>query len=173
MSKSANDHLKDRDAIMMNSTPKKCPQCGMSFIQQHQTFLMVSPDGDGFITSGDAYFCRSCPVVVLEKEHFDAMAEMAGARRYSITGFVDLDAVPKEKRDELLGEEDNPIPVIPFASRSKSLPTVPQQQNLPGLPSQKESLPPYPKISRNAPCPCGSGKKYKKCCGIASPKYGY
>ena len=20
------------------------------------------------------------------------------------------------------------------------------------------------KISRNAPCPCGSGKKYKKCC---------
>lgn len=23
-----------------------------------------------------------------------------------------------------------------------------------------------PKIGRNAPCPCGSGKKYKKCCGI-------
>jgi len=22
-----------------------------------------------------------------------------------------------------------------------------------------------PKVSRNAPCPCGSGKKYKKCCG--------
>lgn len=21
------------------------------------------------------------------------------------------------------------------------------------------------KISRNSPCPCGSGKKYKKCCG--------
>ncbi|MGH7378531.1 MAG: SEC-C metal-binding domain-containing protein, partial [Candidatus Methylomirabilales bacterium] len=24
-----------------------------------------------------------------------------------------------------------------------------------------------PKIGRNDPCPCGSGKKYKKCCGIA------
>lgn len=24
------------------------------------------------------------------------------------------------------------------------------------------------KISRNAPCPCGSGKKYKRCC---FPKY--
>ncbi len=23
-----------------------------------------------------------------------------------------------------------------------------------------------PKIGRNDPCPCGSGKKYKKCCGI-------
>jgi uncharacterized protein YecA (UPF0149 family) len=23
------------------------------------------------------------------------------------------------------------------------------------------------KISRNAPCPCGSGRKFKKCCGAA------
>jgi len=22
-----------------------------------------------------------------------------------------------------------------------------------------------PKVGRNSPCPCGSGKKYKKCCG--------
>jgi uncharacterized protein YecA (UPF0149 family) len=22
------------------------------------------------------------------------------------------------------------------------------------------------KIGRNDPCPCGSGKKYKKCCGV-------
>jgi preprotein translocase subunit SecA len=22
-----------------------------------------------------------------------------------------------------------------------------------------------PKVGRNAPCPCGSGKKYKRCCG--------
>ena len=22
-----------------------------------------------------------------------------------------------------------------------------------------------PKVRRNDPCPCGSGKKYKKCCG--------
>ena len=24
-----------------------------------------------------------------------------------------------------------------------------------------------PSIGRNSPCPCGSGKKYKKCCGLA------
>lgn len=24
------------------------------------------------------------------------------------------------------------------------------------------------KISRNSPCPCGSGKKYKKCCGLTA-----
>ena len=22
----------------------------------------------------------------------------------------------------------------------------------------------FPKVGRNDPCPCGSGKKYKKCC---------
>ena len=25
-----------------------------------------------------------------------------------------------------------------------------------------------PKVGRNEPCPCGSGKKFKKCCGAAS-----
>jgi uncharacterized protein len=25
-----------------------------------------------------------------------------------------------------------------------------------------------PKVGRNDPCPCGSGKKYKKCCGEAT-----
>ena len=29
----------------------------------------------------------------------------------------------------------------------------------------KEKQPALPKVGRNDPCPCGSGKKYKKCCG--------
>jgi hypothetical protein len=35
------------------------------------------------------------------------------------------------------------------------------------LPSHEPTpiAPPYGKIGRNDPCPCGSGKKYKKCCG--------
>lgn len=28
------------------------------------------------------------------------------------------------------------------------------------------------KIARNEPCPCGSGKKYKQCCGVSGPKKG-
>ncbi len=34
-------------------------------------------------------------------------------------------------------------------------------------PEVSPSIPPpapHPKIGRNDPCPCGSGKKYKKCC---------
>ena len=29
----------------------------------------------------------------------------------------------------------------------------------------KEETPSGPKVGRNEPCPCGSGKKYKRCCG--------
>jgi hypothetical protein len=25
------------------------------------------------------------------------------------------------------------------------------------------------KVGRNSPCPCGSGKKYKRCCGVSAP----
>ena len=28
------------------------------------------------------------------------------------------------------------------------------------------------KVQRNDPCPCGSGKKYKKCCGAANNSSG-
>ena len=28
------------------------------------------------------------------------------------------------------------------------------------------------KIARNDACPCGSGKKYKNCCGVSGPKKG-
>ncbi len=30
---------------------------------------------------------------------------------------------------------------------------------------ETEVFPPQPKIGRNDPCPCGSGKKHKNCCG--------
>ncbi len=46
------------------------------------------------------------------------------------------------------------------------------QQNTPELAAEENPLPPIDKekpnfdnTSRNAPCPCGSGKKYKHCCG--------
>ncbi len=33
------------------------------------------------------------------------------------------------------------------------------------LPSQETYVREMPKVGRNDPCPCGSGKKFKKCCG--------
>lgn len=45
-----------------------------------------------------------------------------------------------------------------FSFRIPSTETIDFVKRLPTLISQ-------PKISRNAPCPCNSGKKYKNCCG--------
>ena len=28
---------------------------------------------------------------------------------------------------------------------------------------------PQPEVGRNSPCPCGSNKKYKRCCGVNAP----
>jgi hypothetical protein len=38
-----------------------------------------------------------------------------------------------------------------------------QDDDEPGVPYVRDE----PKVGRNAPCPCGSGMKYKKCCGAA------
>ncbi len=39
-------------------------------------------------------------------------------------------------------------------------------------PTEREPIKAEKKIPRNAPCPCGSGKKYKNCCGKSGPKKG-
>jgi len=33
----------------------------------------------------------------------------------------------------------------------------------------KRNPAPFSKVGRNSPCPCGSGKKYKRCCGVNAP----
>ena len=44
-----------------------------------------------------------------------------------------------------------------------------ENEKSPLIPEEKKSLPirAQPNIGRNEPCPCGSGKKYKKCHGAA------
>jgi len=44
----------------------------------------------------------------------------------------------------------------------------PAGQEIPPASIPIESIPAKPKVARNAPCPCGSGRKYKKCCGRES-----
>lgn len=66
-----------------------------------------------------------------------------------------------------MGLEDNRIQKL-FDERSQK-----KRRAKAGLPGEDEDpLPPPVKpiqsgkdVGRNDPCPCGSGKKYKKCCG--------
>jgi len=53
---------------------------------------------------------------------------------------------------------------MPVSVPSEDPPLVPSQKaSLRSRQSAKPSTPIVPKVSRNAPCPCGSGLKYKRC----------
>ena len=54
---------------------------------------------------------------------------------------------------------DNPEDEIPHIHE----PVIEEMPEMPG--KGKPIVRTTPKIGRNDPCPCGSGKKYKKCCG--------
>jgi len=60
---------------------------------------------------------------------------------------------PKNKLDELVEVIDK----IREEGKTASSP-------LPTTPYEKPQVREKPKVGRNDPCPCGSGKKYKKCC---------
>ena len=66
-------------------------------------------------------------------------------------------------------EVANVIFHVGIAQRSEKPPQSPMTEA--GVGSQGDSKPRAPamaggkKIGRNQPCPCGSGKKYKHCCG--------
>jgi preprotein translocase subunit SecA len=54
------------------------------------------------------------------------------------------------------------------AAEAPSAPATVQAQAQPrgpAPPPRKSVVHAGPKVGRNDPCPCGSGKKYKKCCG--------
>jgi hypothetical protein len=69
---------------------------------------------------------------------------------------------------------DHSLALLDGENASQSnVPWVTKQEVLESLPQEKPPViiggdytvrRPVPKIGRNAPCPCGSGKKYKKCC---------
>jgi preprotein translocase subunit SecA len=52
------------------------------------------------------------------------------------------------------------------SNESTNQTTAPQQLNVINKKhNDADDIKPLEKIGRNDPCPCGSGKKYKKCCG--------
>jgi len=56
-------------------------------------------------------------------------------------------------------------PVIQTVRRQEQIPTANIPTTKKQIPAPVSVQPLKKKIGRNDPCPCGSGKKYKKCCG--------
>jgi preprotein translocase subunit SecA len=114
------------------------------------------------------------PLVEYRHEAYQMFSDMIESVKADIIEFIfKVQPVPEEKRirvfgitgQKLLHPEAKPMvnlsPSFPEESTSSKSPAVS------GPPPKR--LTPYRrkdrKIGRNEPCPCGSGKKYKHCCG--------
>jgi len=138
---------------------KKCPTCGSTLEKEYHSYIMVvwiNKEPAEFVVGNDkGYFCPTCPLVVLDKEYFKKLITIGLGQpeahdnptvKFAVAGIVDMDRIPDDKKSKPLGTHDNPIPLVRFLER-------------------KEEAIVSKKIGRNQTCPCGSGEKYKKCCG--------
>lgn len=108
--------------------PGPCPRCGGPLQQSRQTYLVVTRRGEEitdsfFIGSDMGWFCPRCPTVVINSEKVNellthGMPKWDIGTTFAVAGIIDLDAIPEEKRDLPLGDDDNPIPLVEFTSIS-------------------------------------------------------
>ena len=144
-----------------------CPSCHAHLKNEYRFYIIAIQEGreSRYLQIGcDAgAFCPDCPTVVLDSEVIEDLISRDAETsflKYAVLGMMNLDAVPEEKKDIPLGDDDNPIPLINFERPALSRKQIGRSNPPISLPVQS----PQPKIGRNDPCPCGSGKKYKKCC---------
>ncbi len=112
-------------------------------------------------------------------EHLDTMTDLREG--ISLRNLAQKDPLVEYKNegfemfDEMLGKIDEFVVTRFFKVRLVSNePVKPQQissneDSRPGKVGKQKTIKRGKKVGRNDPCPCGSGKKYKKCC---YPKYG-
>jgi len=91
------------------------------------------------------------PLLVYKKEAFEMFQDMIGRimeETVAILFRIQI-AAPEKMNDLRRPKEEH----LTYSSGDEA-----DQKKKPVRRGEK-------KIGRNAPCPCGSGKKYKKCCG--------
>lgn len=97
------------------------------------------------------------PLMVYQKEGFQMFEDMLASIKEEVVQLLfkiqinPMVAKPTKQNDETKGELSETSSKEKPKSRKEDLLTANASKKL--------------KIGRNDPCPCGSGKKYKKCCG--------
>ena len=71
----------------------------------------------------------------------------------------------RENVTKVLGFSQFKMQPMPTEGQQDMIEEEPELQSFAEEIPAKESKPVLSGISRNAPCPCGSGQKYKHCCG--------
>ncbi|MDD5348176.1 MAG: preprotein translocase subunit SecA, partial [Candidatus Omnitrophica bacterium] len=88
----------------------------------------------------------------IEEEALDAILKLAPAR-------------PERFRGVFTARHEELHPDVARPASRESLSVQPPEPSGAQRPPAGPIKSDHPKVGRNDPCPCGSGKKYKKCCG--------
>lgn len=97
----------------------------------------------------------------------DEIEELEKQRKHALSGPRDFQ---HQTVDEMIAEQARPMTAEEQALLTETE-HLQRQQNLTGVSEVPEMAPikrDGPKVGRNEPCPCGSDKKYKQCCGKLS-----
>lgn len=122
---------------------------------------------------------QSDPLIAYKKEAYDTFSEMMVNIKEEIPKVVLSSTLSPEKLEEFFKLSRMPQqythkevsafqlegerrPEQPAVTAGPSGEAAAQQAAAPAAPPVRRET---PKVGRNEPCPCGSGKKYKKCCG--------
>ncbi|MBQ9566089.1 MAG: preprotein translocase subunit SecA [Synergistaceae bacterium] len=102
------------------------------------------------------------PLIEYQFESYNLFQEMMGRVKTSFAEQIFRVRVVSEdsRKRERRVSENRDFQLPPLASRRESAPLPPEVGNGKPQPVRKGA-----KVGRNDPCPCGSGKKYKHCCG--------
>jgi len=106
------------------------------------------------------------PLIEYKKESFNLFQELVAKINKEVTKkvFTAYIITPDNIQEYLRHANLNHSEVSAFAKAASGGASQPKQQEKQQKPVRKPRTVEH-KVGRNDPCPCGSGKKYKKCCG--------
>jgi preprotein translocase subunit SecA len=123
-----------------------------------------------------AYLEQKDPLVIYKMEAFELFRRMDSEMNKDIVSFLCHSAIPIEENSKAPIQEgrERKTDMSRMKVRKDELVAAGNSGNIinegsdyyePSEPVKKEPIKVGPKIGRNDPCPCGSGKKYKNCHG--------
>jgi preprotein translocase subunit SecA len=111
----------------------------------------------------NATYEQKDPLVIYKVEAFELFRKMDVEINHKLVQFLCHAHIPVEQNQMREGRQQKTDMSKMSANRTEDQPTQ-NQYNDPS-PVKSEPISVGPKIGRNDPCPCGSGKKYKACHG--------
>jgi len=105
------------------------------------------------------------PLVEYKKESFSLFSELINDIKFNTIKTLQFIQFKMESAEE---EAARIAEKLAMEQKIKEAARIFNHSNL----QEEEKLVSEKKVARNDPCPCGSGKKYKQCCGKSGPKKG-